>query len=106
MEPIWLILPVATLPITLLAKLPPLLTEEAYIWPPIPPAAASPKRLPRPEGLEPGVVVAVLMALFVTFRLTTPARPPLANPAPKPPLPLPPFVLTLVELLFLPPPKW
>ena len=33
MEPIWLILPVATLPITLLAKLPPLLTEEAYIWP-------------------------------------------------------------------------
>ena len=44
-------------------------------------------------------------ALFVTFRLTTPARPPLANPAPKPPLPLPPFALTLVELLFLPPPK-
>ena len=38
------------------------------------------------------------MALFVTFRLTTPARPPLANPAPKPPLPLPPFELTLVEL--------
>lgn len=47
-------------------------------------------------------MVAVLMALFVTFRLTTPARPPLANPAPKPPLPLPPFALTLVELLFLP----
>ena len=53
MEPIWLILPVATLPITLLAKLPPLLTEEAYIWPPIPPAAASPKSQEEEEENQP-----------------------------------------------------
>ena len=42
-------------------------------------------------------VVAVLTALFVTFRLITPARPPLAKPAPNPAAPLfppPPLALT------------
>ena len=52
------------------------------MWPPTPPAAP-PTRPPRPEGLASEGVVAVLTALFVTFRLITPARPPLAKPAPK-----------------------
>ena len=61
-----------------------------------------------PEGLASGGVVAVLTALFVTFRLITPARPPLAKPAPNPAAPLfppPPLALTWVELLLRPPPK-
>ena len=78
------------------------------MWPPTPPAAP-PTRPPRPEGLASEGVVAVLTALFVTFRLITPARPPLAKPAPNPaapPFPPPPLALTWVELLLRPPPKW
>src|SRR5699024_2369307 len=77
------------------------------MWPPTPPAAP-PTRPPRPDGLVSEGVVAVLMALFVTFRLITPARPPLAKPAPNPapPRPPPPLALTWVELLLRPPPTW
>ena len=69
--------PVATRPITLLAKPPPLLTEEVKAFPPRPP-------LPLP--------VAFLTALLEKLRLTTPARPPFIKPPPPPPedAPFPP----------------
>ena len=71
------ILPVATLPITLLAKLPPLFSEERN---------AAPPRPPPPES------VAFLAAPFEKLRLTTPASPPLANPEELPPEDEPPEV--------------
>ena len=89
---------------TLLAKSPPFTTEEAYMFPPMPADTADTS----PPGLFPEdfsvtvLAVAVRMALFVTWRLTTPARPPAMNP---PGLPEPASVWE-EELLWLLPKCW
>jgi len=102
--------PVATVPITLLAKSPPFTTEDAYMFPPMPADTADAK--PPIPVLEVRSLcrfvsvwaVAVRMALFVTWRLTTPARPPAMNPPGLPGEPEP--VFTWEKLLWPPPKCW
>lgn len=62
------IFPVATVPMTLLAKSPPFATEDAYMFPPIPVDTADTNPPgPFPEDFSVTVLaVAVRMALFVT----------------------------------------